>query len=181
MKKNRRMKKILLVISILLASIIVFTGCGNGKKEKEDKSYLDPINSMIIALQDRDVDEYLKTLPSEYQKKMEENYSNYKSLLKTQVLDRLYQSLENSYGKIKKISYEEIEKEKVSAEEFKEEEDYYKNLLGDDADENKTYITEGYKVKVKIKVTTEDNEDNEEEMNLYVYKLNDKWYLSVSH
>ena len=46
------------------------------KKEKEDKSYLDPINSMMTALQNKDIDEYLKTVPAEYQKKMEENYSH---------------------------------------------------------------------------------------------------------
>ena len=110
MKKNKGLMKILTIISILLVSLVVFSGCGKEKKEKEDKSYLDPINSMMTALQNKDIDEYLKTVPAEYQEKMEENYSNYKSLLKTQVLDRLYSSLESSYGKIQKISYEEIEK-----------------------------------------------------------------------
>ena len=151
------------------------------KKEKEDKSYLDPINSMMTALQNKDVDEYLKTVPAEYQEKMEENYSNYKSLLKTQVLDRLYSSLESSYGKIQKISYEEIEKEKMSDEDLKEEEEDYKSLLGDKADENKTYVTDGYKVKIKVIATTEDNGDKNEEMTVYVYKVDGKWYMSMNH
>lgn len=184
MKKNKGLMKILTITSILLVSLVVFSGCGKEKKEKEDKSYLDPINSMITALQNKDIDEYLKTIPAEYQEKMEKNYSNYKSLLKTEVLDRIYSSLENSYGKIKKISYEEIEKEKMSDEDLKEEEEDYKNLLGDKADENKTYVTEGYKVKVKIVVTTEDdtdNKDDNEEMTLYVYKADGKWYMSTNH
>ena len=174
MKKNKGLMKILTIISILLVSLVVFSGCGKEKKEKEDKSYLDPINSMMTALQNKDIDEYLKTVPAEYQEKMEENYSNYKSLLKTQVLDRLY-------GKIQKISYEEIEKEQMSDEELKEEEENYKSLLGDKADENKTYVTDGYKVKIKVITTTEDNGDKDEEMTVYVYKVNGKWYMSMNH
>ena len=181
MKKNKGLMKILTIISILLLSLVVFSGCGKEKKEKEDKSYLDPINSMMTALQNKDIDEYLKTIPAEYQEKMEENYSNYKSLLKTQILDRLYSSLESSYGKIQKISYEEIEKEKMSDEDLKEEEEDYKSLLGDKADENKTYVTDGYKVKIKVIATTEDNGDKDEEMTVYVYKVNGKWYISMNH
>ena len=75
MKKNKGLMKILTIISILLVSLVVFSGCGKEKKEKEDKSYLDPINSMMTALQNKDIDEYLKTVPAEYQEKMEENYA----------------------------------------------------------------------------------------------------------
>ena len=156
MKKNKGLMKILTIISILLVSLVVFSGCGKEKKEKEDKSYLDPINSMMTALQNKDIDEYLKTVPAEYQEKMEENYSNY-------------------------ISYEEIEKEKMSDEDLKEEEEDYKSLLGDKADENKTYVTDGYKVKIKVIATTEDNGDKDEEMTVYVYKVNGKWYMSMNH
>ena len=66
-------------------------------------------------------------------------------------------------------------------EDLKEEEEDYKSLLGDKADENKTYVTDGYKVKIKVIATTEDNGDKDDEMTVYVYKVNGKWYMSMNH
>jgi superfamily II DNA or RNA helicase len=105
---------------------------------------------------------YTKAFPDFYNDKVD---------LDDDDMDKLHDSLEDSYGKNIKIKYEVTKKENIKKDDLKKVQEYIEKVYDEDVK-----VTAGKEVKVKATIKGKDDSDTDTQK-MYVYKINGKWKL----
>jgi RNA polymerase subunit RPABC4/transcription elongation factor Spt4 len=138
---------------VILIAIIASILSGGWKK---------PINNYFKGMEKGNLKTYTKAFPDFYNDKVD---------LDDDDMDKLHDSLEDSYGKNIKIKYEVTKKENIKKDDLKKVQEYIEKVYDEDVK-----VTAGKEVKVKATIKGKDDSDTDTQK-MYVYKINGKWKL----
>ena len=185
LKGKKYLFKSLVVITIIISTIFVFTGCRKkDKSANEDKQYLQPLTDYFEGIKDKDLSKVLKAFPDFMQ--MSEKITD------TDIED-LYKQYETIYGTNIKIDYSFGDAVTLGEDEIKQLEE---NLTAIYTDVENLDITAAYTIPVTVTVKgdgitsdsdnntatennteSESNNNNTEEEDMYVIQYNENWYI----
>ena len=172
MLKDKRVIKLIAVVTVILSSMFMLTGCGNVfNKEKNNKdkdviasSYETPIKNIVEGLSEANPTKFLSAFPSFIAQPM-------KSIFTEEYLKGTLEDAKEEYGENIVMSYIIVDKESIDKEELEEIVGEIKDSFDEDVE-----ITEGYEVNVKITTKGDDKEDSEED-SFKVYNIDGDWYI----
>ena len=186
LKNTKNLLKLLLVITIVLSSVFVLTGCGKKNKENKDEqvqAYLQPLKDYFDGIKNKDINLVLKAFP---------DFMNMSTKITEDDINDLYSQYESLYGANIKIEYTFGEAIALGEEELS---DLENEIVATYTDLQTIDITAGYTVPVKVTVTgdgiqsTENSENaddanknensntNTEDDEMYVLQYNGNWYI----
>ena len=162
---NISKKLIILIIAIIIAIVIficwrILNNTSN-INISDNEDYKVPITNIYNAIQNKDLEIYLKTYPE---------FMQVSSMITAEDLNNYYDQYKNECGENITMTYEIGESEACSEEKLQEIENEINTLYRTNVD-----FTEAYKVNVKTTYTGDANsiERNTEHT---VVKYNDQWY-----
>ncbi len=170
MLKNKRLLKVIAVLTVMVMSIFMLTGCGNKKEEEKNDSntttntYEDPIKNVVEGVGKANISKFMSAYPSFIAE-------NINQIIDEDYLQSQLEDYEDIYGNNIEMSYSITNKEEISEEDLKEEEEELKDTYDEDVD-----ITKGYNLEVELKIKGDEDEDTEED-SFEVYEINGTWYL----
>ncbi len=194
MTSNKRsLLKILSIVSIIMLSIFMLTGCGKkGDENKEasaENAYLQPLKDYFEGIKNKDINQVLKAFP---------DFAKMSEKITSEDIDDLYSQYESLYGANIKIDYSFGDAVALSEDELKELEGEISSIY---TDVENIDITAAYTVPVKVTIsgdgiqentestentenaeasteTTEENSNsNVEEDEMYAIQYNGNWYI----
>ena len=159
-------KKKLFIVFIIMAMVLVLTGCGNSRKEEseskeeESNSYETAMQCYFEGIEKGDYKTYKKAFPSFY-----DSYENNK-----EYLTRFHDSFVDEYGDDFTIKYEIIDKEELDKKELEKVQEVI-----DDLYDEEVKVTNGYELEIKITVKGSEGKDKTN-ANFKVYEIDGSWY-----
>ena len=120
MAKNKYILKALAILSIIMVSIFVLTGCGknNEKKSEEDnKNYQEPLINYFDGIKNKNPEQVIKAFPA---------FMNMDSKIKSEDIDEFYAYYESLYGSDVTMDYSIGDAVKLGDDEISELEDEIK-------------------------------------------------------
>ena len=172
-----KVNKILKVFTVMIITImctIVFSGCGNEKKDERDNAYKVPLETYFSGIKEKNLEKVLQAFP---------DFMDMETRIIQDDIDQFYRNYETEYGQSVSIDYsleEPVRYEGDDLEEFKAE------IIATNENVSKDDIEDAYFVPVTIIIkgeNTEEGQDNEdgvlarEKYNFYSFKYKDVWYV----
>ena len=165
-------KKIVGVLFILVAIMLLLTGCkstDNKSKEESAKAdvqaqreYQDPIEKYFKGLNKCDADTYLSAYP-EFMDKSE--------TIKDRTLTERKRNLERTYGDNVKYEFKILSETEIKDSDLKNIEEYISDRY-----KEKIELKKGYKVKIEQKIKGDKDFDYATDV-IYVYSIDGTWYV----
>ena len=190
LNNKRRLLKCLSIISIIIVSIFMLTGCRKKYDNKEvasEQIYLQPLTYYFEGIKNKDLNQMLKAFP---------DFAKMAEKITADDLNDLYAQYESLYGENVKIDYSVGDAIALSEEEINEVESEISSIY---TDVENIDITAGYSVPVKVTITgdgikgteenqeetekteeieeTEEDNSNVDEEEMYVLQYNGGWYI----
>lgn len=187
LNNKRSLLKFLAIISIVMLSIFMLTGCGKkGEENKEastENAYLQPLKDYFEGIKNKDINQVLKAFP---------DFAKMSEKITAEDLNDLYSQYESLFGANIKIDYSFGDAVALSEEEVKELESEIASIY---TEVENIDITAAYTVPVKVTIsgdgiqentenggesteTTEENSNsNVEEDEMYAIQYNGNWYI----
>ncbi|MBO5349013.1 MAG: hypothetical protein J6A89_04250 [Clostridia bacterium] len=192
LSNKRSLLKMLSVLTMIILSIFMLTGCGKKEKNNEEQAaenvYLQPVTDYFEGIKNKDINQVLKAFP-EFTKMSEK--------ITADDINDLYAQYEALYGANIKIDYSFGEATALSEEDISEIESEISTVY---TDVENIYITAAYTVPVTVTITgdgiqeniqngenTEGTENaesaeenpssNVEQDEMYVLQYNGNWYI----
>lgn len=176
MKNNKSIVKLIAVLSLIIVSIFMLTGCGNKNKKAntdEGPSYKDPLINYFDGIKNRDLEQVVKAFPE---------FAKMDEKIKSEDIEELYKYYQNAYGTDVTMDYEignAVKLEEVEISELKQQITTVYNVENID-------ITEAYIVTITVTFkggnsqseteTSIPNSDTEQN-DMYVIKYQGNWYM----
>ncbi len=182
MLKNKRIIKIIALLTVLIMSMSILTGCGekeSNKKESNDKetsdvkddgskeasaAYEQPIKYLVEGLEQTSAKTFLKAFPPFLGDMMDGIFTD-------EYLSSIIEESLEEFGDNIKMTYKVTDKEELTDEDLKEMEEEVKESFGEEID-----ITKGYEVKVELTTKGDDSEKTEKD-SFEVFEIDGNWYV----
>ncbi|MBR2240771.1 MAG: hypothetical protein IJ890_05280 [Clostridia bacterium] len=169
MLKNRKGLKLVALLTIMLMSICVLTGCQkneNNKDNKENNEALceEPIKNAIEGLTEGNSEKFLKAYPDFISETIKDVYTN-------ENIGVMLEYMKEEYGDGLNVTYEITEKEEISSDDLSKVEENLKLRY-----DKEISITKGYVLNVNMNTKGADKEEKENEK-YKVYEIDGNWYL----
>lgn len=169
MIKNKSIFKCVAVLTVMIMSICMLTGCEmkiGGKKDEEKKveSYEEPVKNLVEGLGEANAEKFLSAFPSFISDYMKDIFSD-------EYLKETLKEAEEDYGANIKMSYEVTNKEDISEDDIKSMQEDMKSYYNQDVT-----ISKGYKLDVEITTKGDDSEDKDTD-SFDVFEIDGKWYI----
>lgn len=173
-----KLKKVIAVLTILICVSIVMSGCsiipnmnlddeGNDEETIQEQSLNDSqkdkieytIKHYFYGMQNADLNYFLSAFPNF----MHDNYTQ-------QMLDKVLENFEQTYGKNIHISYELLTQKEVEPEEIETMQKFIESMY-----DSQEKITAGYIIGLTATIEGDKSSDTDE-LEFYVFEINGDWY-----
>lgn len=172
MLKNKRVLKLVAVLTVMVMSIFMLTGCEIGSSSKKSNneqeiavsSFEIPIKNIVEGLSEANAGKFLSAFPSFMSEPM-------KNIFTDEYLQGTLDETKEEFGDNLKMAYNVTKKEEIDADELREMEEEIKNNF-----DKEITIEEGYIVDVEI-TTKGDLKEEKEDSSFEIYKIAGSWYI----
>lgn len=173
MLKNKSILKFVAVLTVMIMSIGMLTGCEmKSLKEKESNvknatsqgAYEEPVKNLVEGLGEGNAEKFLNAFPDFITSYMKDIFTD-------EYLQETLKDAEEDYGANIKMSYKVTKTTELSGDDLKSMQEDVKTNYGEEVN-----ITKGYKLDVEITTKGDKSEDVDTD-SFKVYEINEKWCI----
>ena len=164
MIKNKKYFKILTVLTVLVMSICMLTGCGKKENKEQTPDYEEPIKNFIEGMVEANSEKFLNAFPEFLSKYMKQSFTN-------EDLSEILEDAKEEYGEDLKMTYKVVDKKELSEEELKQMQEDLKENYGQESS-----VSAGYNLNVEINTKGSKKEETDKD-EYTVYKIDEKWCM----